>query len=638
MASYSPLPFRPHNTQITRRDDGSWLFEPRYPDVPLWQSIPHLAIDRANRIPNAPLIARRELFADGTRGDWQRHSFAEIITKARNLAQALLEIGVDEGRSIMVLSGASAEHLVVNLAAQIARIPYCPVSVNYSTAGGGFDRLLHLAAISRPQVVYADDWRQYLPAMRAIASVHTIIPISDEAAPEAETIALDTLLATREDEAVKRSLSAITPDTPAKIIFTSGSTGKPKGVIQTQRMLTGVVAQHDAMYHPSDKPLGTRAYLSWMPWSHVGANNTLMADVLNDGACLYIDDGRPVPGQFTESIRNLREIAPSEFNSTPSFYAELVSAMEADTPLRDQFFSQLKHLSFGAAGLSQDVFRRLQALSVSATGRNIPIIAKYGTTETQGTFATPWPIEQTGPIGLPFAGNVVKLVPSGNSFEIRVKGLTVTPGYANDPVASAAAFDDEGYYRTGDAARMIDPAKPALGVAFDGRLTENFKLQSGTWVNVGNMRMGLIAALDPLLMDAVITGEGARDVRAMGWLRITDAQAFVGADLRPEELIMHPAIRSYCAAALAQFNASAGGQSRQIAALRLLAERPVGNEIADKGYINQREVMRQRPGDIAALYRDYGILPAVQSATVKNHEDGDQARSSGKCEAGREER
>lgn len=614
MTEYRPLPFRPHNTRIEAREDGAWLFAPGYPEVPLWPSIPHLAIDRAARIPDSPLIARRALLADGSRGEWQRHRFADIVAKARNLAQALLDMNVAPGRSIMVLSGASANHLVVNLAAQIARVPYAPVSVNYAMAGGSYTRLHHIAAVCQPQLVYADDWEQFLPAMRSIGGVHNVTLTTDEAAPDGETYALAALMATPAGEAVNQSIAAITPDTHAKTIFTSGSTGQPKGVIQTQRMLTGVVAQHDAMYHQSDKPLGTRSYLSWMPWSHVGGNNTLMADVLNDGACLYIDDGRPVPGQFAETIRNLREISPSEFNSTPSFYSELVGAMEADPALRNRFFSQLNHLSFGAAGLSQDVFRRLQALSIAANGRGIPIIAKYGTTETQGTFATPWPIEHTGPIGLPFAGNIVKLAPVADSFEIRVKGVTVTPGYVGDPQASAAAFDDEGYYCTGDAARLLDPERPELGAVFDGRLTENFKLQSGTWVDVGNLRLALIAALDPLVLDAVIVGEGESDVRALAWLRVADAQAFIGAALPPDELAAHPAITMRCAAMLARCNASAGGQSRQVAALRLLVAPPTGDEIADKGYINQREVMRQRPGDVAAVYRGEAILPQAGTA------------------------
>jgi feruloyl-CoA synthase len=608
---YRPLPFRPHNTRIEHRKDGSWLFSPGYPSVRQWSSIPHLAIDRASRVPGAPLIARRELLADGSRGEWQRSTYADIIAKARSLAQALLEKNIAVDRCIMVLSGASANHLVVNLAAQMARIPYAPVSVNYAMAGGGYDRLRHCAAVCRPQLVYADDWLQLLPAMRAINGSGDVIFVTDEAAPSGETLGFEALMTQPAGEAVDRSIAAITPDTHAKTIFTSGSTGKPKGVIQTQRMLTGVVAQHDAMYHHVDKPLGTRSYLSWMPWSHVGGNNTLMADVLNEGACLYIDDGRPVPGLFAESIRNLHEISPSEFNSTPSFYSELVSAMEADPGLRDRFFSQLNHLSFGAAGLSEDVFRRLQALSVAATGQRIPIIAKYGTSETQGTFATPWPIEKTGPIGLPFAGNVVKLAPVADSFEIRVKGLTVTPGYVNDPQATADAFDEEGYYRTGDAARLIDAAQPELGVVFDGRLSENFKLQSGTWVDVGNLRLALIAALDPLLMDAVILGEGETDVRALGWLRATDARALVGEPVPLDLLVAHPLIHAHCAAALARCNAAAGGQSRQIAALRLLGTPPAGDEIADKGYINQREVMRQRRDDVLAVYRGEGIMPSI---------------------------
>lgn len=608
--SYRPLPFRPHNCRFDAREDGSWLITPGYPVPTPWPSIPHLALDRASRIPGAPLIARRELLTDGTRGEWQRHSYADILGKARRLAQALLNMAFEPGQSIMVLSGASANHLIVNLAAQMARIPYVPVSVNYTLAGGAFARLHHCADICRPKLIYADDWEQFLPSLRALKGSGDPVLVTDDPAPAGETTALASLIDTQPTNAVDASIAAITPETHAKTIFTSGSTGKPKGVIQTQLMLTGVVAQHDAMYLHEDRSLGDRAYLSWMPWSHVGGNNTLMADVLNDGACLYIDDGRPVPGLFDESIRNLREIAPSEFNSTPSFYSELVSAMEGDHDLRDRFFSKLNYLSFGAAGLSEDVFRRLQALSIAATGERIPVIAKYGTSETQGTFATPWPIEATGPIGLPFAGNVVKLAPVGDSFEIRVKGMTVSPGYMNDPDATAAAFDEDGFYRTGDAARFADPAHPEQGVLFDGRLSENFKLQSGTWVDVGNVRLALLDAMEPLLQDAVIVGEGMADVRALGWLRIADAKALAGAALTAVDLAAHPRIIEHFRDALRRHNAKAGGQSRQVSAIRILTTPPAGDEIADKGYINQREVVRRRAEDVAALYSDNAIKQA----------------------------
>ncbi|MEY4889966.1 MAG: hypothetical protein RIQ75_1096 [Pseudomonadota bacterium] len=607
--TYRPLPFRPHNCRFEKGSDGAWRITPGYPLPTPWPSIPHLAMDRAQKIPDAPLIARRTLLADGSRGNWEKHSYATIIGKARHLAQALLDMEFSAGQSVMVLSGASANHLILNLAAQMARIPYVPVSVNYALTGGDFARLRHCAALSKPRLIYADNWQTFQHALRALGGNDNVQLVTDEAAPNGETIAFSSLLDTVVTDAVNASIDAITPETHAKTIFTSGSTGKPKGVIQTQQMLTGVVAQHDAMY-THEIELGTRAYLSWMPWSHVGGNNTLMADVFNDGACLFIDDGRPVPGQFGESIRNLREISPSEFNSTPSFYSELVTAMENDVDLRDRFFSKLNHLSFGAAGLSEDVFRRLQALSVAATGERIPVIAKYGTSETQGTFATPWPIERTGPIGLPFAGNSVKLAPVGDSFEIRVKGTTVSPGYVNDPAATAAAFDEEGYYCTGDAAKFVDPDAPELGVVFDGRLSENFKLQSGTWVDVGNVRMALLSALDPLLMDAVIVGEGRADVRALGWLRVADAQKLLAEALSPAELSIHPLVQDHISKALSRHNDTAGGQSRQVSALRLLVAPPTGDEIADKGYINQREVQRRRADDLDALYQGKGITPS----------------------------
>ena len=607
---YRPLPFRPHGCTFAARPDGTRLITPGYPMPEPWPSIPHLALARAQQLPDAPLIARRERLADGTRGAWQVHSYGSILTQARGLAQAMLDLGLGPDASVMVLSGASAQHLIVNLAAQMARSPYAPISVNYALAGGDFARLRHCVAVCRPRLVYADDGVLFGPALRAIRGWTDALLVTDEPVPDGSTTALAALIAAAPTGAVDQSLAAITPDTHAKTIFTSGSTGKPKGVIQTQRMLTGVVAQHDAMYtHVAADSLGTRTYLSWMPWSHSGGNNTLMTDVLNEAACLYIDDGRPVPGQFGESIRNLREIAPSDFNSTPSFYAELVSAMETDSTLRDRFFSKLDHLSFGAAGLSEDVFRRLQALSVASTGQRIPVVAKYGTTETQGTLAPPWPIERTGPVGLPFAGNIVKLAPVADRFEIRVKGITVTPGYVNDPEATAAAFDEEGFYCTGDAARFADPEKPELGLVFDGRISENFKLQSGTWVKVGNLRMALIEALDPLLQDAVIVGEAQGDVRAMGWLRLAEAQAMAGASGAVADLAAHPQIVAHVSAALARYNAAAGGQSRRIAAFRFLLAPPSGDEIADKGYINQREVLRRRPDDVAALYRGEAIVP-----------------------------
>lgn len=614
MADYAPLPILTPDYVFESRDDGTAVITPGYVLPPLWRSIPHLFIDRAERYPDRPVIARRELRAEGGRGEWRRLSFGEALGRARGIAQAFLDFGLGPDASVMVLSGADAPHFTVQLAAQMARAPYAPVSINYSLAGGDFARLRHCAAICRPRLVYADDWQTYLPAMQSLAAEHDLVLVTDEPAPGGETIALAELAATTPGEAVDRSIDAIAPDTHAKTIFTSGSTGKPKGVIQTQRILTGVVAQHEAMYEHRGE-LEPKAFLSWMPWSHVGGNNTLLADVINEAGCLYIDDGRPIPGMFAESVRNLREINLTEYNSTPIFFSELVGTMEADAALRDHFFARLEFLSYGAAGLSEDVFRRLQALSVAATGKQIPVITKYGATETQGTTIVTRPLERTGPIGLPFAGNVVKLAPVADRLEIRVKGLTVAPGYLNDPVATEAAFDEEGFYCTGDAARWVDPAHPELGLEFDGRVTENFKLQSGTWVHVGNLRLALLDALAPLLQDIVIAGEGRSGARALGWLRLADARRMAGNELGVEALVNHPAIAAHLSGRLAAHNAKAGGQSRRIEALRLLVAPPTGDEIADKGYINQRAVQRERASDVEALYRGEAIRPLATGAT-----------------------
>ena len=610
---YARLPILPHKCMFESREDGSMLITPDYVMPELWPSIPHLFIDRAHRYPDRPMVARRERRASGSSGDWRKLTFGQALEKSRALAQWMLNNGIGPDAPVMVLSGGSPEHLIVNLAAQMARTPYAPLSENYSLVGGEFARLRHCFEVCQPRLVYADDWRRFLPALQFLAEQADLILVTDEAAPGNETLALADLLNTVPTAAVDASIAAITHDTHAKTIFTSGSTGKPKGVIQTQRILVAIVAQHVAMYEHSDKDQEAPAYLSWVPWSHVGGNNILPADMLNEAACFYVDDGRPLPGLFEETLRNLREISPSEFSSTPLFYSALITAMEQDTALRDHFFSRLRYLAYASAGLSEDLFRRLQALSIGATGQKIPIITKYGTTETQGTTFASWPLERTGPIGLPFPGCVVKLAPVGDKFELRVKGVTIAPGYLRNPEATAAAFDEEGFYRTGDAVTYVDPAQPELGLEFDGRVTENFKLLSGTWVHVGAVRLALLDALDPLVQEFAIAGEGREDVRALAWMRLADARRIAKADLDAAELAEHPAVMTHVAQSLSRHNQAAGGQSRRVAAIRLLIEPPAGDEIADKGYLNQREVLRRRAAEVALLYNGNAILPAATS-------------------------
>jgi feruloyl-CoA synthase len=556
-------------------------------ELPLpWPSIPHLLADRAARFPERWLIARRERLAGGGTGDWQGLSYGEVLRQARAAARWLIEHGYGPDKGIAVLSGPSPQHLVLMYAAQMARALYVPVSVNFSLGDGAFYKLSHVLDICTPALVFAEDGGAITHALRAIRGRIEHVVVAGK--PGDGDVSFADLIAHDGGEEVDRTIAAITPDTLAKVIFTSGSTGMPKAVMHTQRVMVAVIQEHDALYLRDEDPAEPAQVLGWMAWSHTGPSNVTLSDVLNDGATFYIDDGAPIEGKFEETIRNLREIHPADYGSAPIFFAHLVRAMDGDTALRDAFFSKLRHLTYATAGLSQDVFDRIQVHALAATGRKIPIITKYGTTETQGLTLTSWPVERIGPIGLPFPGIAMKLAPKGDKLEIRAKGDAITPGYYRDPAATAAAFDEEGFYCTGDAAVLVDPEDPAKGIAFDGRVAENFKMSSGTWVSVGNLRLDLLAALKPDAAEVVIVGENRDWLGIMIWLPGGGS---------PDDVQ-----RARIEEALRRFNGIAGGLSRRIARAIFVTEPLSGDEVTEKGTVNQRAVQRNRPALVEALH------------------------------------
>lgn len=583
---YAPLPIRRPKVHCEKRSDGSVLISQDYAIPPPWPSIPHLLAERAAKYPDRWHIARRERLHDGQTGDWQGCSFSEIHTQARAAARWLLAHGYGPEKSIAVLSGPSAQHLVLIYAAQMVRALYVPVSVNYSVGQGPFSKLDHVLDICTPALVFAEDATAIAPALASIRDRIEHVIVSTD--PADGQIAFADMIAEHGGDEVDRSIAAISHDTLAKVIFTSGSTGKPKAVMHTQRVMLAVIQEHEALYLYDEGEDRANQVLGWMAWSHTGPNNITLIDVLNDGSTFYIDDGAPVEGRFDETIRNLREIHPVEYGSAPIFFSHLVRAMDQDSSLRDAFFSRLRYLNYATAGLSQDVFERLQAHALAATGKYIPIISKYGTTETQGLTLTSWPVEKTGPIGLPFPGMVVKLAPVGDQLEIRAKGPAVSPGYFRDPIATASAFDDEGFYCTGDAAVLVDPADPAKGIAFDGRISENFKMSSGTWVAVGHLRLDLLLAMKPDVAEVVIVGENRDQLGILVWL------ARGGTPNHDERARIH--------AALAKFNSTAGGISRKIARMIFVDEPLTGDEVTEKGTVNQRAVQRNRAALVEALH------------------------------------
>jgi len=346
--------------------------------------------------------------------------------------------------------------------------------------------------------------------------------------------------------------------------------------------------------------------LEWMPWSHISAGNIGFNGVLWAGGTVHIDEGKPIPGLFETTIKNLYEVSPIVFGSAPVAFGMLVEAMERDEALRASFFKNLRIMGYGGATLSNDVYTRMQALAVAETGHRIPLTTMYGATETQGITVVHWPTERVGLIGLPLPGITLKLVPNGSKLEVRVKGPTVTRGYHNDPGKTAAAFDEEGFYKLGDAARFIDPEDPTQGLVFDGRVTEDFKLDSGTWVSVGTLRPDLVAACSPYVFDAVIAGQDKPFAGALIWPSPA-ALAGLGADPLGK-------LAAILAERLRTFNATAGGSSRRIGRFTIMTEPPSidAGEITDKGYVNQRATLERRHALVDALYAEPAAAGVVQ--------------------------
>jgi feruloyl-CoA synthase len=403
--------------------------------------------------------------------------------------------------------------------------------------------------------------------------------------------------------ALQRATAAIGADTIAKFLFTSGSTGLPKGVINTHGMLTANQQQALQIWPwLTEQPL---TLVDWLPWNHTfGANHNFNL-VLRHAGTLYIDGGKPLPALVGETVRNLSEISPTIYFNVPAGLAALLPFLETDETLARSFFAKLRLILYAGAALPQDLWTRLENVSVRAIGQRIPMTSSWGTTETAPlATAAHFNIDGAGPVGVPVPGVEIKLLPAGDKLELRVRGPNVTPGYWKRPDLTAAAFDDEGFYKPGDAARFVDPADPVKGIVFDGRLAEDFKLTTGTWVHVGGLRIGALAAASPALQDAVIAGENRQFIGMLAWLNAAACQRLVGGEAPLGELARHAAVRAHVAQAIGRWNAAHPGSSERIARVLLLGDAPSidGNEITDKGYINQRLALARRQADVERLY------------------------------------
>jgi feruloyl-CoA synthase len=417
------------------------------------------------------------------------------------------------------------------------------------------------------------------------------------------------MVATKPTDAVGHSIAAIEPKTVGKFLFTSGSTGMPKAVVNTQEMMCANIAMGQmARTRKATDP--SPVQLDWLPWNHTMGGNATFQGNLAEGGTTWIDDGKPLPGLFEETLRNLREISPTSFANVPAGYAMLATALEKDDALAGRFFKNLNSLAYGGATLPSDLYERMEALAVKHTGYRIPFITGWGATETAPTATTVhWASERVGLIGLPFPGVQLKMVPTGEEgrYELRLKGVIVTPGYYKQPDLTAQMLDEEGFYKIGDAGRFVDPDDPNWGLVFDGRVVEDFKLSSGTFVLVGTLRTTAIAAASPVLQDAVVCGEGRDHVGLLGFPNFAACRKVAGDDnlqLSNEELLKHPAVVETVRSGLACMNAEGKGSSMRVRRVLLMTEPPSvdGNEMTDKGYINQRATLERRKALVDRLY------------------------------------
>jgi feruloyl-CoA synthase len=599
---------------MERRPDGTVILSSRQAVGAYEESVPAVLRARAAEHPDRPLAAQRD------RDDrWVELSYGEARAKADALAQAFVDLGLGPDRPVMILSGNSVEHLLVTLAGYTAGVPVAPISVAYSLMSADHARIKAIAELVEPGVVFADDAAPFGQALDAIAPLagETLVARGDRAG----ALRLDDMFATSPGTGVEDAFGAVGADTVAKLLFTSGSTAVPKGVINTHRMLCSNQAMLRQIWPflESEPPI----LVDWLPWSHTfGANHNLNL-VLFNGGTIYIDDGKPAPPLFPRTLDALRDVAPSVYFNVPAGFALLAPALERDDELARHFFSRLRFMFYAGAALPDALAVRLRELAARVADHDVPLTSSWGTTET-APCATSAHFDGAamGCIGVPVPGVSIKLAPEGEKLEIRVAGPNVTPGYYRAPDLTAAGFDEEGFYRSGDAGRLVDEDDPDAGVLFDGRVAENFKLMTGTWVTAGTLRLSLLSAAR-VLSDAVICGHDREYVAALAWINQAEARKLLSCDedVAPGD----PRLRDHLARALAGLNAGAGSAAR-VERLLLLAQPPSldAGEITDKGYLNQRACLRHRAEAVELLFAlepvEEVIAPAsVQGGTATPH-------------------
>ena len=608
LPKYRPLAFGVTRVHLRQGDAGVQYLSAETPLEPFGERMSDRLIHWAQTTPDQTFVAQRQRLADGTLGDWRRVSYAEALESARRIGQALLDRGLSADRPVVILSDNGIDHALLALGCIYVGIPFCPSSPAYSTVSKDYGKLRHVIQTLTPGLVWAEDGSRYGAAIAAAAPADAEISISRHAdhvqLGGRPVTSFADLLATEATAAVDAAQKATGPATIVKFLFTSGSTKLPKAVINTNRMWC---ANQQQMRQ--SMPILTKerpVLVDWLPWNHTFGGNHNVGMVLNNGGTLYIDEGKPTPALVGETLRNLHEISPTLYFNVPTGFEAIANAMKTDDVLRRNFLAQVRMFFYAGASLAQPVWDSLFESAERELGERIVMTCGFGMTESSpyGLFPA-GPDIQAGDLGLPTPGMECKLVPLEGKIELRYRGPNITPGYWRAPDATAESFDEEGFFCTGDAVVWIDPANPDAGLRFDGRIAEDFKLATGTFVSVGPLRSRVITGGAPYIQDVVITGLNRGEVGALVFTTAAvRSLSDLPADAPLAEVLAHPQVVDKFRSLVTDLSLTATGSANRVTRLMLMSEPPSidKGEITDKGSINQRAVLKERAALVDALY------------------------------------
>ena len=620
-SEFVPVNFLPAQVNVERRDDGVLVLRSPEPLAPYARCIGEHLERWAKERPDQVYLAQRD-------GDsWLTLTYAETLRRVRAVATGLLPRDLSAARPVAILSENSIEHALLALAAMHIGIPVVPISAAYSLMSRDFKKLRAVFSLLESGLVFADDGQRFVSAIAALADFDFDLVIArhhEGLTRPSQTFA--SLLERENADEVDRAFAAIGPETIAKFLLTSGSTGEPKAVINTQRMLCSNQQAHAQCW-----PFLAEAppvLVDWLPWNHTMAGNNIFGAALVHGGSYYIDEGRPMPGLIEKTVRNLRNISPTVYYNVPRGYEALLPFLESDAELRRSFFARLKVMLYGGAALPASLWERLNRVTVAELGKRVHLTSGYGATETApGVTLVHFETSHTGVLGLPIPGVAIKMVPAGGSgkYELRVKGPNVTPGYWKRDDLTTAAFDEEGFYRMGDAARLVDPADPTQGIEFAGRTAEEFKLTSGTWVHVGALRVRAISMLAPVAQDIVVTGHDRNEIGFLIFPSLAGCRSLcpeTSEDAPLSALLADARVLDRVREGMQRLKAEGGGSSTWATRAMLLVEPPSidAGEITDKGYLNKRAVLARRAVLVERLYEDSVAADVIRISDAESSE------------------